>query len=361
MNRYSNEIDNAREAYEKRRKKVIEMKRKRQKKLTMIKRMIVAAVVLVIMVTASVLSIYNAKSNDKESTMDEKQTLEVAVNVDNSYDKAPAGPLLSYPFESPSYQEITDSAVDSQYIALLDTQNREVIAGRNYNERIYPASMTKVMTIIVAVEHMQNMDQTFTMTADIITPLVKEQASRAGFDPNEVITMKDLLYGLILPSGADSAVALAQITAGSEDAFAELMNEKCDALGLKNTHFTNASGLYNDEQYTTPMEMAMIMEYAMKNPSIAEVLSTYQYRTTATEQHPEGILLTSTMFSRMYGNEVEGVSIIAGKTGYTDEAGNCLVTYALKDGKPYVAVLADASYKWHSIFDDFEVYKSYLK
>lgn len=106
--------------------------------------------------------------------------------------------------------------------------------------------------------------------------------------------------------------------------------------------------------------MAMIMQYAMQNPTCAEVLSTYQYTTTPTAQHPEGIKLSSTMFSRMYGNEVENVTIMAGKTGYTQEAGNCLVSYAQKNGHHYVALTAGASYKWHVIFDDFEIYKTYL-
>ena len=93
------------------------------------------------------------------------------------------------------------------------------------------------------------------------------------------------------------------MVAGSNEEFAKLMNEKCKELGLKYTHFTNPTGLYDEEQYTTPSEMAMIMEYAMKDETRAKVLGTYQYKTKATEQHPEGIPLTSTMYSRIYGNE----------------------------------------------------------
>lgn len=110
------------------------------------------------------------------------------------------------------------------------------------------------------------------------------------------------------------------------------MNEKCEELGLQNTHFMNASGLHNENQYTTPVEMAMILAYAMQNPECAKILSIYQHTTAPLASHPEGILLTSTMFGRMYGTEVPNVTIQAGKTGYTQEAGNCLVSYAEKTG-----------------------------
>jgi D-alanyl-D-alanine carboxypeptidase (penicillin-binding protein 5/6) len=106
--------------------------------------------------------------------------------------------------------------------------------------------------------------------------------------------------------------------------------------------------------------MAVIMMAAMDNPVCAEVLSTYQHTSTPTTQHPDGILLTSTMFSRMYGTEVPGVTITAGKTGYVNESKHCLVNYAEKDGKHYVCVMAQATNKWHCIFDSFAIYKNYL-
>ena len=119
-------------------------------------------------------------------------------------------------------------------------------------------------------------------------------------------------------------------------------------------------GNHDVNQYTTPAEMAMIMEYAMSNEVCAKVLGTYQYTTASTPQHPDGIHLTSTMFSRMVGNEVPGVTIKAGKTGYTDEAHNCLVNFAEKDGKEYVTVMAAAGNRWYVIFDGFKIYERYL-
>ncbi len=284
-----------------------------------------------------------------------------AANDDNAEDDNALSNAVKYPEKAENYTELTSAELLSPYIAVVDVTNNKLVAGRNAETRIYPASMTKVMTLIVAVENVKSMDDKFTMTSEIIDPLYRDSASRAGFEPGEEVTARDLMYGLILPSGADGAVGLAQMIAGSEDAFVELMNKKCEELGLKNTHFTNTSGLHNENHYTTPVEMAMILEYAMNNETCAKILSTYQYTTEVTEKHPEGILLTSTMFSRMYGNEVPGVEIKAGKTGYTQEAKHCLVSYAESDGNKYIAVTAGAEGKWNVIYDDFKLYGDFCK
>ncbi len=268
--------------------------------------------------------------------------------------------VIPKPVRSDAFQETVSDKINSEKIILVDVENHSIIGGKDYEGQIYPASMTKVMTLICAVEHIQNLDDTFIMTAELVDPLVQENASRAGFDPGERVNAKDMLYGLILPSGADAAVGIANMVSGSEEAFVKLMNDKCKAMGLTHTHFTNTSGLHSDNQYTTLAEMAMIMEYAMMDPLCAEILSTYQYTTQATPQHPEGIELTSTMYSRMYGNEAEGVLITAGKTGYTVEAGNCMVSYAEKQGHHYILVTAQASGKWIPIYDAIEIYGKYL-
>ncbi|MCR5168809.1 MAG: serine hydrolase [Oscillospiraceae bacterium] len=259
-------------------------------------------------------------------------------------------------------EEFKSSRVTSKYGLLVDAESMEILATNKGSQRIYPASMTKVMTLLVAAEHLtdEDMDKKYTMSFDLLHPLVMENASRAGFDVDEEVTVKDMLYGLILPSGADAAIGLSEYVAGSEDKFVELMNEKADELGLKNTHFTNVTGLQDTNHYTTCSEMAMIMKAAMDDRLCRKVLSEYTYTTSPTEQHPEGIVLYSTMFSRMYGNEVDGVDIIAGKTGYTDEAGNCLVSYAEKNGKKYICVLAKAPDKWDAVYSTFNAYSDYL-
>ncbi len=266
--------------------------------------------------------------------------------------------LLDYPSYSDNATELMSSNVYCENAVLVDVTDHSILAYRNAEERIFPASMTKIMTLLIAAENIENLDDTFTMTYDIIAPLIQEDASRAGFAEEEVITMKDVLYGIALPSGADATTAAAIYVAGSEDAFVDLMNEKAKELGLKDTHFMNASGLHDNNHYSTALDIAMLMSYVMQNDICREVLGTYQYTTSKTEQHPEGIPLVSTMYSRMYGNEVDGISIIAGKTGYTDEAGHALVSCAVDEtGKEYIAVTAHGAISyWKSIFDTFAIY-----
>ncbi len=248
----------------------------------------------------------------------------------------------------------------SQYGVLVDLQSNTVIAQRNADERMYPASLTKIMTLIVAVENIEDFDATFTMTSEIIDPLLQQSASVAGFASGEKCLVKDLLYGLIMPSGADASTALAIYVAGSEEAFVELMNEKCEKLGLEDTHFTNTSGLHNDNHYSTALDFAVILKYAMDNELCREVLSQFQYTTAVTEQHPEGIALTSDLFARMYGDEAEGFTIIGGKTGFTDQAGHCLGTFAKnnENGDEYLLILSKASgSKWYPVYDTELIYE----
>lgn len=248
---------------------------------------------------------------------------------------------------------------------LIDVTNNTVIAEKGGDERIYPASMTKVMTILVAAENCKNLEDTFEMTIDIIDPLYRENASVAGFSPGEQVSVLDMLYGAALPSGADATTGLAIYTAGSEEAFAELMNKKCEELLLENTHFVNASGLHDDNHYSTCHDIAIIMKAALANDTVRQILSTYQYTTAGTAQHPEGILLTDTMFSRIHGkDEFDGkIQVIGGKTGYTGEAGQCLVSAASVVANPeneYILVTAGGADKWKPIYDTIYMYRHFL-
>lgn len=268
--------------------------------------------------------------------------------------------------------ETTGFAADLDFThgILIDVESNTVIASKDGDTRMYPASMTKIMTLIVAAESVENLDETFTMTAEITDPLYLANASVAGFLVGEEVTVRDLIYGLILPSGGDGALGLAYHIAGSEEAFAALMNEKAKELGLKNTHFTNCTGLHDDDHYTTCHEMAMILEYAIKDEFMREVLSTYQYTTEITPEHPEGILLTSTLLSRMNGDESGTVFVQGGKTGYTIEAKNCLATFAtklipgmseesLKAQPPkYILVTAGSGEKFGPVFAAIDIYES---
>lgn len=276
------------------------------------------------------------------------------------------------PIEEPpvyaAYTEdtVTLSDIRSEYAILIDVQKNEVIAHKNGDVRMYPASMTKVMTLIVAYENIEDLNETFTFDYTITDPAYKAGASIAGFAAGETVPFIDILYGIALPSGADATTAAAVRVAGSEEAFAEMMNEKALALGLENTHFANASGLHDNNHYSTPHDIAKIFEYAMNIPMLAEILSTYKYTTTPTDKHPEGLLLVSTIFSRMYGDEPEVAEVIAGKTGFTNEAANCLVSCAVTpNGDRYIlatgkALSTAAEGQYGAVFDAIKIYKEYI-
>lgn len=249
------------------------------------------------------------------------------------------------------------SKVESPNAIVIDVADGTTIAERLPDQRIYPASMTKVMTLIVAYEELDTFDQTFTFTAELINPLVAANASRAGFAAGETVPVIDLFYGAALPSGADATTALAELVAGSEAAFAERMNAKAAEMGLTGTHFVNASGLHDNDHYSTVREIAAIFAYAMQIEPLREIMSSYQYTTTATPQNPEGLLLTSTLFAYLSGNELPGMKILAGKTGYTLEAKRCLVSMGIRDdGCEFIAVTVGGENKWIPITDAVELY-----
>lgn len=270
-------------------------------------------------------------------------------------------PLISYRFTD-STQDIPASN-DANGAIIVSLATHEVVAARNANERFYPASTTKIMTLLVAAENITDFNDTFTMTFDITDPLFREDASVAGFLSGEAVSMTDLLYGSILPSGADAAVGLAVKIAGSEKAFAELMNKKAKELGLKNTHFVNVTGLFDKNHYSSPYDMAVILETALKYPICKKILSTYQYTTKPTAQHPDGIPMSATLFDYMYGSEPETATISGGKTGFVNEAGYCLATYGSNNttGNEYIVVTFKNSSRWPAIHGQIGLYKQFAE
>lgn len=280
-------------------------------------------------------------------------------NGEDSPVKIPGNIAVTYASETDETIEMGNSIL-SDYGILIDLSTNTVIAQKSPNATIFPASMTKIMTLIVAYENCKNFDDTFTMTTEITDPLYLANASVAGFAAGEEITIRDLLYGAILPSGGDATDALAIYTAGSIEKFVEMMNRKVLQMGLSNTHFANPSGLHDDDHYSTPQEIAMILQYALKIEECKKILCTYQYTTKPTLQHPEGLLLTSTMFSRMVGNESGTATVLGGKTGYTNEGLHCLASFARVDatGKEYVLVTAHAHGTYDPINDCINLYKN---
>ena len=150
------------------------------------------------------------------------------------------------PYEDSSETKDDLGYLHSPYMILVDLESGEVLSERNARDRIYPASLTKIMTAILAIENTKNMDEVITLSPDIFQNLYEENASVAGFEPDETVRLQDLLYGILLPSGAECCLAFADKVAGSEEAFVELMNCKAESLGMENTHFCNVNFLHRE-------------------------------------------------------------------------------------------------------------------
>ena len=278
-------------------------------------------------------------------------------------------PVSNYPVQSAGYKDISIKGMSANTAILVDADTNEIVAGYNYEKKIYPASLTKILTLLVAAENIQDMDATYKFTSDDIDPLIEDNASRAGFEAGETVTMEDLLYSAILVSGADGTTGLANAVAGSEEKFVELMNAKIQELGLTGTNFVNASGLHNKNHYSTAIDIAVLTKAAMDNETCRKVLTTTSYTTSKTKQHKDGIELTSIVAQRIEGYYIDcdgdgeaddGISIEGGKTGFTDEAKYTLSTILDDNGHTYICVTTKSKNELKSVEDQIAIYEKYL-
>ncbi len=236
-----------------------------------------------------------------------------------------------------SAKEIEVDPISEAWV-LIDAQSERVLEGENIDKIIYPASMTKIMTLLVAVETFTDLDATVTINDEMLSGLAEANASIAGFVSGETVSVRDLFYGILLPSGADACRAVAMMVAGSEAAYVTLMNAKADELGLTHTHFVNTTGLHEENHVSTVREISHLLKTALENPVFAAFFETKEAVTSSTPYHPYGISLVSSTFR--YAQEMD--YLIGGKTGFTYEAGLCLASAAKQDGMELILVSAGA-------------------
>ena len=243
----------------------------------------------------------------------------------------------------PVVQELDLSGINSSTAVLMQARGGKVIGEINGDQQMYPASMTKIMTAIVAIEELGDLDQEITLTNEMVAGLAEQNAMQAGFQPGETVRAIDLLYGVLLPSGAECCIALADTVAGSEEAFVELMNKKAAKLGMDNTHFCDTTGLHDPNHYSTARDIAVLLKYAIKNDTFREIIESPWHSTPGTNVHPDGITFYSTMLKNLSDTTVADGQILGGKTGYTSEAGHCLASFAEIDGLEYILVTGGAA------------------
>ncbi len=245
-------------------------------------------------------------------------------------------------FRQPVVKELDLTGINSPCAILIQAKGGKVIGEIQGDQRIYPASMTKIMTAVLAIEKLKDLDQEITLGNEMFAALYAGDATQAGFQPGETVRAIDLLYGVLLPSGAECCIGLAEEIAGSEDAFVELMNEKAEKIGMENTHFCDSTGLHDPEHYSTPRDMAVLLKYAIRNDTFRKIAESPWHSTPPTNIHPDGITYYSTLFNGLPDASVPAGKILGGKTGYTSEAGYCLASYARIGGREYILVTAGA-------------------
>ena len=270
------------------------------------------------------------------------------------------------PQETEATQEIplSNENVNSTQAILVNADTGEIVARKDDQRVISPASMTKILTLLVACENLteEDLDDPFTISIEITDFVFKNQCSAVNFDKEETVTVRDLLYGTILPSGADAAMGLAEYVAGSQEAFVDMMNAKVEELGISSTaHFTNCIGLYDEENHCTVRDMAVILRAAVDNEMCREFLSAHTYTTTSTPQHPDGIEISNWFLRRIEDKDTHG-EVLYAKTGYVDQSGSCAASFQRSNsGKNYVCVTVNAHSPWRCIYDHVEIYSSYTE
>lgn len=233
--------------------------------------------------------------------------------------------------------------VSSEAGALFDMADHEVMYSKNSFERLYPASITKVMTALLAVKY-GNLSDLVTVTEDAV--ITESGATLCNIHPGDTLTMEQLLYGLMLPSGNDAGAAIAVHMSGSLPAFANLMNEEAKKLGATGTHFVNPHGLSDEDHYTTAYDLYLIFNEALKYPEFRQVTGTVTYAADYVDKDGNPVSQTWKGSNQyMTGNRKtpDGLTVISGKTGTTQAAGYCLIM-ASKDSqdREYISVVLKA-------------------
>lgn len=233
--------------------------------------------------------------------------------------------------------------VDAESVYLINLDTGKVIYEKDADKKIYPASTTKIMTALLALENIPDLDAPqIELKLYIQNALSGTGASLAGILRGESFSPRELLYASMLPSGNEAAMMLGDYVGdGSLDYFAEMMNERAAELGAVNTHFVNASGMHDDDHYTTAYDMYLITKAALENETFRQIVST-RYYYAGEDQNGNPLHWNTTNFLISPGSTYYYPYATGVKTGTTDEAGRCLVSTAEKNGYHYLMVMMGA-------------------
>jgi len=268
---------------------------------------------LLIAFTSSFIPSYAA--TDYTAEMEQRKTLEIQ---SNNTDNWPEGP-----------------AIGAEAAILLEVNTGTILYAKNIDEELYPASTTKILTCLLAAEN-ADMNDTVTFSYEAVHS-VPSDGSNIGIDAGESMTLEQCLYGIMVGSANECANAVAEHVAGSLDDFADLMNQRASELGCTHSHFVNANGLFDEDHYTSAHDLALIAAAFFSNELLSSIGNTARYHFTATDTQPDDFYITNK--HKLLNGEISYDGILGGKTGYTGEARETLVTCASRNGMKLVCVV----------------------
>ena len=257
--------------------------------------------------------------------------------------------IISPAYAEPETQSDTSPAPHAEAALLIDMKSGKVLYSKNENQKMYPASITKIMTAILTLESGIDFSEIVTASEEAISPITNKH-SHMGILVGENLTIENLIYGMLVYSANDAANVLAVRVGGSLDGFVQMMNDKAIELGAINTHFANPHGFHDDNHYTTASDIATIARYAMQNEIFREIVKTDMYTMEATNKYKETRYLSSTnhLISRRRQANYYYKKAIGIKTGFTDESGYCLASAAVDGDTELLSVVLNC----HNIADD---------
>ncbi len=307
-----------------------------------LRRLGAAALALTLLMNAAPLSAYavNDSEGDGASTSDSTDNTAVTTADNDSSVTALAS-------NSP--------ALDATAALLVSPDSGMVLYSKNADQKRYPASTTKIMTALLTLENVSNLDETVTSEA-VDFENVTADSSNAGILLGEQVTVRDLLYALMLPSANEAAYMLARHVGGSWEQFVDMMNDRAAELGCTGTHFCNPCGLHEEDHYTTACDLYLIAKEAMKDVTFRDIVSTVQHRMAKTNLHEERIIYTTNQLIFSSFQPWSYANCLGIKTGHTSQAGNCFVGYAeYGDAKLFSVVLgcSDSSKEYPSVAASF--------
>lgn len=236
----------------------------------------------------------------------------------------------------PVQAEYTEPGITAEAGILMELQTGSILYEKNIHEKLYPASITKMMTALVTIEH-ADLQEEVTFSHNSVYDIEPGSSILGGVEEGDVLTVEECLYALMLTSGNEIAYALAEHVGGDLASFAEMMNEKAAALGCEDTHFTNPHGLHDEEHYTSAYDMALISQAVYQNETLREITGTVRHEFPPTRDGEQRIRVNH--HKMMEGRKYAYDGCAGGKTGYTTQAGSTLVTYAVRDGLELVCVV----------------------